>query len=331
ALMFPLLALLFNRWKRTSNPIRLPPSPPKHWFWGNKALLNLPYRHVLLGRRLKRELGDIISLVTPLHTMIVVSTAELAAELLDKQAAVTSDRPREVMLNEIMGWATSVGFHTHDERHKKLRRVLASALHPSAARSYASQHLNSTHDLLRRVVNDPTNIMGSLNDIVGEFILRLAYGHRVTKKDPLLSMVHEAMEYVGKGLSTYFLVNDFPILKHVPAWFPGAGFQRFGQAGKALRDRYANEPFEAVFNQVKQGRVEYPSYTSQLLESKGGEKASQVDIDLVKWTAASLFAGESLSYSSTRLLTYKVKIATSWLNNYRISHVRVLPYAFTAP
>ncbi|KAG8717438.1 hypothetical protein FRC09_014278 [Ceratobasidium sp. 395] len=239
------------------------------------------------------SIGDIISLVTPFHTRIIVNTSELASELLDKQAAATSDRPREVMVNEILGWSTSVGFHTHNERHKKLRRVLASALHPSAARSYASQHLDSTHDLLRRVVNDPANFMGSLIDVVGEFILRLAYGYKAKKNDPLLNMVREAMDCMGKATSTYFLVNDFPILKHIPAWFPGANFQRFGQAGRALRDRYANEPFETVFNQVRRGRVERPSYTSQLLEAKGGDKASQSDIDLVKWTAASMFAAGS--------------------------------------
>ncbi|KAG8787402.1 hypothetical protein FRC12_015590 [Ceratobasidium sp. 428] len=43
------------------------------------------------------SIGDIISLVTPFHTRIIVNTSELASELLDKQAAATSDRPREVM------------------------------------------------------------------------------------------------------------------------------------------------------------------------------------------------------------------------------------------
>jgi cytochrome P450 len=114
-----------------------------------------------------------------------------------------------------LGWSTAVGFHTHDERHKKLRRVIASALHPSAARSYAPQHLDSTHDLLRRVVYHPPSFAGSINDIVGAFILRLAYGYDVTKNDPLLSMVHQALSHVDKGLSSYFLVNDFPIREFV--------------------------------------------------------------------------------------------------------------------
>jgi hypothetical protein len=123
-----------------------------------------------------------------------------------------------------LGWSNAVGFHTHDERHKKLRRVIASALHPSAARSYAPQHLDSTLDLLRRVVHDPSNFIGSINDIVGAFILRLAYGYNVTKNDPLLSMVHEALGYADRGLSSYFLVNDFPIREFHPylSWQKGS-------------------------------------------------------------------------------------------------------------
>jgi DNA-binding transcriptional regulator YhcF (GntR family) len=46
-------------------------------------------------------LGDIISLQTANETNIVVNTIELAHELLEKQAAVTANRPRNVMVQEM--------------------------------------------------------------------------------------------------------------------------------------------------------------------------------------------------------------------------------------
>ncbi|KAJ1302302.1 hypothetical protein OPQ81_001119 [Rhizoctonia solani] len=217
---------------------------------------------------------------------------ELATELLEKQTAATSGRPRDVMANEILGWGTSPAFRKHDERHKKMRRVMASALHPAAARSYASQHLDTTLAFLRAVAANPESFMDATNTAVGSFIMRLAYGYiSQPARDPLLAMVHESFRYLGIATSTYFLVNDFPLLRYLPRWFPGAHFQKIGKIGHDLRIRYANETFNLVLDQVRKGQVERASYVSGLLESKGGEAASEEDVWLIKWTAASLFTG----------------------------------------
>ncbi|KAG8686093.1 hypothetical protein FRC11_009520, partial [Ceratobasidium sp. 423] len=251
------------------------------------------------------KLGNIISVATPTHTTVFVNTMELATELLEKQTAATSGRPREIMANEILGWGTSPAFRKHDEHHKKMRRVMASALHPAAARSYASQHLDTTLNFLRTVAANPEIFMDATNAAVGSFIMRLAYGYiSQTTKDPLLAMVHESFRYLGIATSTYFLVNDFPILRYLPRWFPGANFQRIGKTGYDMRIRYANETFNMVLDQVfddtskRKGQIERPSYVSGLLESKGGENASEEDIYLIKWTAASLFTAGSTTTAS---------------------------------
>ncbi|KAJ1302292.1 hypothetical protein OPQ81_001109 [Rhizoctonia solani] len=286
-------------YKNRSNYRRLPPSPTKHWFWGNKEFLAQPYRHVLLGVKYKKELGDIISAVTPMDTTIYLNTMELATELLEKHASATSNRPRNVMTNEILGWGTSPAFRQHDEVHKKMRRVMASALHPAAARSYASQHLDMTLNFLRHVAANPASFLEYPNQTNGSFMIRLAYGYVAREgKDPLVTLVHDTVRYAGRSLTDYYLVNDFPILKYVPSWFPGAGFKRFGKKGYDMRTRYANETFNTVFEQVKNGQVERLSYVSGLLESKGGMHASESDIDLIKWTAASIFTAGTTTTGS---------------------------------
>ncbi|CAE6534092.1 unnamed protein product [Rhizoctonia solani] len=89
---------VYTSWKSST---LLPPSPPKHWFWGNKYFLEQPYRHILLGTKYKQELGDIISTTTLTTTNIYLNTIELATGILDKHASVTSDRPRDVMTHEL--------------------------------------------------------------------------------------------------------------------------------------------------------------------------------------------------------------------------------------
>ncbi|KDN46850.1 hypothetical protein RSAG8_03927, partial [Rhizoctonia solani AG-8 WAC10335] len=282
-----------------TNSTSIPPSPPKHWFWGNRHLLGHPYRHILLGTKYKRELGDIISTVTLTNTSIYLNTMELATGLLDKHASVTSDRPRDVMTCELLGWGTATVFRNHDELHKKMRRVLASVLHPRAARSYASQHLDTTFSLLRKVASNPGSFMESIDAVIATFTVQLAYGYSPkTQQDPVLSLVHDATRYAAASLGKHWLVNDFPLLKHIPSWFPGAEFRRIGKRGYAARTRYADTLFNMVVEQVRRGFVERSSYVSGLLESKGGVNVNSDDTYLIKWTGASIFTGENFQTSS---------------------------------
>ncbi|CAE7102644.1 unnamed protein product [Rhizoctonia solani] len=285
---------IFRKIYTRTSSAPLPPSPPKHWFWGNKYVTEQPHRHVLLGTKYKQELGDIISIVTLTKTNIYLNTMELATGLLDKHASVTSDRPRDVMTNELLGWSTSPAFRNHDEVHKKMRRVLSSALHPAAARSYASQHLDTTLGLLRKVASDPNSFMKSVDAAIGAFTLQIAYGYSAkTQSDPMLSLVYDAVRHVLVSLSNHWLVNDFPLLRHIPTWFPGAKFRRIGQAGYTARIRYA----DTLFN-MRRGHVEQPSYVSGLLESKGGVNANSDDMYLIKWTGVSIFTAGSTTTSS---------------------------------
>ncbi|CAE7074000.1 unnamed protein product [Rhizoctonia solani] len=277
----------------------LPPSPAKHWFWGNKHFLKQPYRHVLLGTKYKQELGDIISTVTLGKPTIYLNTMELAAALLEKHTSVTSDRPHDVMTYDLLGWGTSPAFRNHDEVHKKMRRVLASALHPTIARSYAPQHQDTTFTLLREVASNPSSFMESIDAAVGTFTVRLAYGYSPkTQQDPILFLVHDAIRYVAISLSNHWLVNELPLLRYIPSWFPGAEFRKIGQKGYASRMRYADTLFNRVLEQVSKGTVEQPSYVSGLLESKGGANTNDDDMYLIKWTGASIFTAGSTTTSS---------------------------------
>ena len=80
--------------------------------------------------------------------------------------------------------------------------------------------------------------------------MRVAYGFDDIQRNEALIHNAEALivgfsEAVVPGR---FLVNLFPSLKHVPSWFPGAGFQRF--LGNLARISFMTlyPPFEAAKN-----------------------------------------------------------------------------------
>ncbi|KAF8168808.1 cytochrome P450 [Mycena galopus ATCC 62051] len=89
-----------------------------------------------------------------------------------------------------------------------------------------------------------------LRHAAGDTILSTTYGIRIQpENDPFVATA----ERVGYSLAKAsepgaFLVNSFPILQKVPAWMPGAGFQR--QAAIWRRD--AVDLVEAPFDIIKQ-------------------------------------------------------------------------------
>ena len=91
-------------------------------------------------------------------------------------------------------------------------------------------------------------------------IMKIAYGITVKESDdPYISIAEEALNGTAQaGIPGAFWVDFLPILKYVPSWFPGAGFQK-----KAARWREAiNTMAEKPFHHVQQQVVQVPFFES---------------------------------------------------------------------
>ncbi|KAL0067909.1 hypothetical protein AAF712_005077, partial [Marasmius tenuissimus] len=65
--------------------------------------------------------------------------------------------------------------------------------------------------------------------------------------DPYLKLVLKTIEGgLAAGIHGSFWVDYFPILKHVPAWFPGASFKRKASKWKQAFDDLREEPWAWV-------------------------------------------------------------------------------------
>lgn len=79
-------------------------------------------------------------------------------------------------------------------------------------------------------------------------------------------------------------------VKHVPAWFPGAGFKRTAQAWNANLQTVVDKPYAFVRHQMDDGKFE-PSYLSNLFKVAGYPSAGSEEEIVAKWTAGSLYTG----------------------------------------
>ena len=84
--------------------------------------------------------------------------------------------------------------------------------------------------------------------------MNIGYGISVQESDdPYISIAEEALDGVSQaGVPGAFWVDLIPVLKYVPSWFPGAGFQKKAARWREVTNTMAVRPFHYVKEQLVQ-------------------------------------------------------------------------------
>ena len=84
--------------------------------------------------------------------------------------------------------------------------------------------------------------------MAGDLILCVGYGINIKPKDdPYLETVGAAIKpLLIAAIPGAFLVDSFPVMKYIPAWFPGASFKRLARKWRILTERMVNVPFDVA-------------------------------------------------------------------------------------
>ncbi len=100
-----------------------------------------------------------------------------------------------------------------------------------------------------------------LESIIGATITKIAYGLDVdTPEDEYLSLAQEGNDiFLEAFVPGRYLVESFPILKHIPHWFPGAKFRRQAAEWRETYVRVLNKPFEAAMTNLVRDSVPHTS------------------------------------------------------------------------
>ncbi|KAJ7303729.1 cytochrome P450 [Mycena albidolilacea] len=206
----------------------LPPGPPKLPLVGNLFDVPSTFQWKSYARWSKQYDSDIIHLDLAGTSVIVLSSFEATDALFEKRSSLYSDR------------------RTH-------RRLFNGAFNVKASRKYEPVELVRTHVLLARLLHAPEDFMHHLRQMAGEIIMTEAYGIDVLPSDdPYVTLAHKAGRAVSSGaVPGAYLVDTFPILKHIPRWFPGAGFKRQAEEWSKLSRGMLELPFAETKRQMQ--------------------------------------------------------------------------------
>ncbi|KAJ7923381.1 cytochrome P450 [Mycena leptocephala] len=284
-------AALIYFWK-LSKSTSLPPGPPKVPLIGNVLSIPTSHQWITFSRWAKDYGSDVIHLDVFGQSVVVLDSYNAATDLLG--SSIYSNRPKLIMATELMGWENSIFFRSYGEMWRAGRRMLHEQFQPSAASRFRPQQITTAHRLLLRFLESPVEFSEHIRHAAGSLSMSITYGiDSLPAHSPLIENAAATLAAVVFAATPgSFLVDFLPILKYVPAWFPGAEFQRKARKWKQDTKQMLDTPFEMTKRALADG-VAPPSFTQHKLETLDKEQDTKSQEELIKWTAADIYVGES--------------------------------------
>ncbi|KAJ7120745.1 cytochrome P450 [Mycena crocata] len=248
--------------------------------------------------------SDIIHLDLAGTPLIVLCSSEAADDLLEKRAAIYSDRPNFPMVVDLMGWDFNFALLKYGDEWRTHRRLFNQEFNAKSARKYEPQQLDAVRELLQRLSCDPVGFEAHFSHFTGELIMSVAYGIDVLPhNDPYVNLSHEAVGTLSlANLPGKYLVDTFPLLKHIPKSFPGAGFKRQAEEWRVLAHAMAERPLVETKHQMEAG-VARPSFASESLNILRETDNAYFQEKHIRSAAGTMFIGGSDTTVSA-LLTF---------------------------
>ncbi|PFH47239.1 hypothetical protein AMATHDRAFT_6962 [Amanita thiersii Skay4041] len=260
-----ILAVILWR-KASSKSLNLPPGPkglPLIGVW------NLPSEKPwLVYEQWSKQYGDMIYFESFGTSFLILNSIKRVRDLMEKRSNNYSDRPRAVMLLELMGWTFNPAFLPYGSWWRRHRRSMHEYFHTNTVDKYWPIQLRETRAFLRRLHETPEQLCRHIRHAFGALILEIAYGISIAdNNDPFITLAEEAIVGVTvAGNPGAFFVDLIPALKYIPDWFPGSSFKRFGEHYKKVNTIMVNKPFDYVRSCLADGTAK-PSMATSLLES----------------------------------------------------------------
>ncbi|KAG8939754.1 hypothetical protein FRC03_006077 [Tulasnella sp. 419] len=245
----------------------LPPGPPTLPVLGNIASLPLTNTYLKFTEWLKTY-GGIISVKVGPQTIIVLSDLEAINEILEKNGAVTAERPPLEAMRRFTSPTGTIAFSPYGPRWRKMRKAVVEMIKPSAREQHRPIRIAEISQLLFDTMEDPEGLYYHLQRSGVSMIFAIVAGARLPSGDNTLfkkffdlwDMIREITEPGNTPP-----VDVFPFLTYIPDMFVRNWKQRC-----AIIDQRMQELLSKIANDAeKRLKVDQPngSYVETMIEN----------------------------------------------------------------
>ncbi|KAI1790200.1 O-methylsterigmatocystin oxidoreductase [Ganoderma leucocontextum] len=237
------------------------------------------------------------------HNLILGSPAVIT-EYLEKRAANTSDRVVSPSI-ALSALDETLGFMPYAPEWKDCRRAFWQHFHPGALGAYKDVQVAVARRFLLKLLRTPAGFEQHIRFTFAATVLKISYGIDIEdENNEIVRVIEKAMEGPSQTIVPgKFLVDYVPLLRYVPGWVPGAGFQaqfaEWRDATRKLKDLPYAQRNTAFTDNVLPYCV---PIVEALLSAKGdleGYPSGMPQDEVVKTVAgAAYIAGSDTTYST---------------------------------
>ncbi|KAJ3552268.1 hypothetical protein NP233_g12920 [Leucocoprinus birnbaumii] len=211
--------------------------------------------------------GNVIYFEVLGRSFLILGDYESAYDLFEKRSSNYSDRIRLPMMNEMMGFNWVFGLMRYGAWWRRNRRTFHDHFHPNAVPKYQSIQVSSARSFLRWLLKTPDDFVNHIRRTFTTSTVKMLYGMTLSERDdPYLENSETVIRSFSEaGNPGTFLVDLFPAMKYIPAWFPGAQWKRKAISWRQTIQIFLHEPWDAVKRRMREGTAD-PCVASTLIE-----------------------------------------------------------------
>ncbi|KAF8970728.1 cytochrome P450 [Flammula alnicola] len=262
------LALILAASLRPRRKRQLPPGPKGVFLLGN--LFDVPSDESVPWKVYAdwgKKYGDIIYFRVLQKSVVVINSAKIAHELLEKRSAIYSCRPHVPMAGDVIGWNWALPLVPYGETFRRHRKYLQQYFANNRLPDYYRIQRKEAHRMINDILDDPDNYKSHIERMAGAIIMEIVFGHEVKSIDDRFLQIASrgGRTIAAAGAVGAHIVDLIPPLRFLPDWLPGTGFKRLPPGTREALAAMREVPFNNVKEEMAAGTAR-PCYIADLLE-----------------------------------------------------------------
>ncbi|KAF7294023.1 Cytochrome P450 [Mycena kentingensis (nom. inval.)] len=218
------------------------------------------------------------------NEIVVINSAKVADDLLEKRSALYSSRPSNPII-ALMGWGLDFALMEHGPEWRKHRRLMHQFFKKDSAILFRPIHTVKVHDMLRQILQSPQDFMNHVRTLTAALILKTTYGYDVAPvNDELVDLAEDSIARPGEIMfSLGFMI---PWLR----FLPGNSFVKYISETRAVIAKVHEIPYEYAKRNFMQGSESIASSMVARVLENGRSRNDAVDEEMLKGLTALLYS-----------------------------------------